>query len=598
MKNPTAPTSDSRVPAWVVALERHDAVLRAALDGDALHWGLWPQERPGLPLEAAQEALLERLGTLLPSAPATVRVEGWGLGTPAAWLACHGYRVLAVGGSAARIAYARARHRNEGLHFQDSDPKSGGTPSEPVDAVLALEPCWVAWDSASLAEWAAAALPPGGRLVLATRVARLAEGEGRIPSTAQLATALAEAGFVLLDREELDGAVAPTAERLLGRIEARRRPIEDLLGDTGVEAVEQVLAEWRRRAEALRSGLEGYELWSCRRDEIRVRAYREGDEHRILPLFEGVFYQPRSLEHWAWKYRDHPLGGLRIAVATAPDGDLAAHFAAYPVRFRSTTPDLADCDSMQAGDTMTHPAYRRKGLGRSGLLSRLAHYYYDRFCIGRVPFIYGFNTGTIRTLGERYLGYEYLPPLEVASVPAAGLRRSLVRRVSDRLAGWTVGRLTTAGPEHDRFFEAAAPAYGFLVQRDAAWLRWRYLECPDAVHHLFEVRRRGELAGWAAFRRDGDTLRWGDAMFRRDRLEAVAVLLSSVLHTLGRTTERVSGWLAPHPPWWREHVLGLGFTLAPEPNGLAPVFKRFDSTLTVEVIGRSLYLTEGDSDLF
>ena len=44
------------------------------------------------------------------------------------------------------------------------------------------------------------------------------------------------------------------------------------------------------------------------------------------------------------------------------------------------------------------------------------------------------------------------------------------------------------------------------------WLRWRYLKCPDAVHRLYEVRRRGELVGWSVFRSDGANLRWGDAL--------------------------------------------------------------------------------------
>ena len=592
--DPSRPAAS--VPAWVAALDPAEAVLRSAVDGDQLLSGMWPEDRPGLPLEAAQECLLECLAGLLPEPPAVLLVSGWGLGAPAAWLAGRGYRVLGVNGSPGRVAYAQQRFAGPRVAFAASwaaDGEAVGTD----DAVLALEPGAASGALDRVVERAAGVLAPQGRLVLAARTARLPSAAGRLPGATEVAVMAAEAGFVVLERLELGEAVAPTAERWLARLESRRRQVEGLLGADGQKWVEEVAGRLRQRAAAAAAGDEGYTVWSCRRDEIRLRSYREGDEHRILPVFEGLFFHRRSLEHWAWKYRDHPLGALRIAVANAPNGDLAAHYAAYPVCFRSTVPELADCESMQVGDTMTHPAYRRTGLGPTGLLSRLVHYYYDRFCLGKVPFIYGFNTGKIRAIGERYLGYEYLQEVELASAPAGRLRRSLGRRLGDRLRGWWVGRVRTVGPEHDRLLEEVAPAYGFLVRRDSTWIRWRYLELPDQEVELFEVRRRGELVGWAVFRRDEGTLRWGDALFRPDLPEATAILLDRVVRD-HEEVARVVGWLAPHPPWWVGRLEALGFVRAPEPNGLAPTFKVFDPAYGVAALGRSLYFTEGDSDLF
>ncbi len=37
-----------------------------------------------------------------------------------------------------------------------------------------------------------------------------------------------------------------------------------------------------------------------------VRAYRTGDEHQLIKLFETVFSRPVTLEHWLWKLRGLP----------------------------------------------------------------------------------------------------------------------------------------------------------------------------------------------------------------------------------------------------------------------------------------------------
>jgi hypothetical protein len=61
------------------------------------------------------------------------------------------------------------------------------------------------------------------------------------------------------------------------------------------------------------------------------------------------------------------------------------------------------------------------------------------------------------------------------------------------------------------------------VRRDAAYLRWKYLECPHRRYDLLEARRGGELAGYAVSRLDdyrGTRLGWIVDVFTDTRDEA------------------------------------------------------------------------------
>ncbi|HLU40580.1 MAG TPA: hypothetical protein VK081_14440, partial [Planctomycetota bacterium] len=73
-------------------------------------------------------------------------------------------------------------------------------------------------------------------------------------------------------------------------------------------------------------------------DSLVVRPYEPGDEHAILRSFNLVFgemggegYVDRDLAAWRWAYLDNPAG-MRVHVAVAPDGTIAGHYAALPVR--------------------------------------------------------------------------------------------------------------------------------------------------------------------------------------------------------------------------------------------------------------------------
>ena len=82
------------------------------------------------------------------------------------------------------------------------------------------------------------------------------------------------------------------------------------------------------------------------------------------------------------------------------------------------------------------------------------------------------------------------------------------------IAAWLVGalcRLRSTGSRlasisefderADHLWRQASPAYPVLARRDAAWLRWRFDQCPDRrLYQRYYLTRRGRLAGYVVTR--------------------------------------------------------------------------------------------------
>lgn len=339
----------------------------------------------------------------------------------------------------------------------------------------------------------------------------------------------------------------------------------------------------------------------ARKEAFFVRAYRDGDEEQILPMFQRSFYVSRSLDRFRWEYHENPYGNRTISEAFAEDGRLVAHYAGYPVRFYSEVrgePRLYP--ALQVGNTMTEPSVRHVGRGPTSLLGRTVRHYYARFCEGQVAFNYGVNTGNIQRFSMSFVGARRLEPLPYhvrdprAPVPVP-------RPWLARLAGYRIERFAHFDERWDELFRRVRGAYRLLVERDARYLEWRYARCPDAEYVLWAVFRRSRLVGWSVFRHRGDRgerLAWGDALFDPRHPAALPLLLRHVLAAPEhRSAELVETWVTGRPAWWSERVRALGFESRPEPQDLGFVFVPFEVD-PEEDFRAALYYTMGDSDLF
>jgi hypothetical protein len=345
-----------------------------------------------------------------------------------------------------------------------------------------------------------------------------------------------------------------------------------------------------------REGPEGFEILVARPDSFVIRAYRNGDEDQILPLFEESFSLSRSRERWAWEYRQNPLGGDRISQAFDPKGVLVAHYAGYPVNFcRRAENGIDRLEALQIGDTMTAREVRHIGRGPTSLLGRTVSHFYARFCEGRVAFNYGFNTANIQRFSMLFVRAKKVEP--VAFV-ARDLGRPWPRgRLRERFfPRFRVERLERFDDRCDVLFARVVDSYGLLVERGRRYLSWRYDAHPEGSYLTYGVFRREQFVGWGVFRRNGERLIWGDALFDPLHPEAVGNLLARVCadEPEARTLE---GWFPPRPDWWAEILASLGFERRLEPDDLGLMVVPF-SWDPEEDFRRRLYYTKGDGDLF
>ena len=326
-------------------------------------------------------------------------------------------------------------------------------------------------------------------------------------------------------------------------------------------------------------------------DRFVTRAYQPGDDAAILDLFGRCFHVPRSPAHFRWKYLENPYGSAHISLTfDRGDGRLVGHYAGYPVPFVESGRDLL---AHQIGDTMTDPDFRHIGRGPTSILARTCYHFYDNFCEGRVGFNFGYNTGNIQRFCVRFLRIDCVEPVSFWRREAP-LKR--IARPGRWIRGYQLELVREAGAEFDRFFERVAPSYPFLLRRDAQYLRWRYLQCPDPGPFLVAIRKWRRLVGWSAFRiRDG-RLVWGDALFDPDHTDAIAVLLRHVAPSYPVTS--IEAWFAPRPPWIGRALEHAGFRAVAEPQDLSVMCSPFLLSNATERIRQALYYTMGDSDLF
>lgn len=326
---------------------------------------------------------------------------------------------------------------------------------------------------------------------------------------------------------------------------------------------------------------------------FRIRGYQPGDEEAILDLFARSFpHAPRSRAHFDWKFRANPFGNGRISLAFETER-LVGHYAGYSVPFRAGGHDV---DAHQIGDTMTDPAVRHVGRGPTSVLGRTALDFYARFCEGRVAFNFGFNVANIQRFSMRFLRSERVGPVgwRVRDLVAHPWRPP--SRAERWLQGWRLELVRATGPEWNALFERVSRAYGFLVRRDAAWVRWRYLEAPENPAFVVAVHKWGHLVGWIAFRIRGRSLLWGDALFDPEFPEAVELTLRHVVPSY--PVDRVEAWFPPRPRWFDAILRDLRFESLPEPQDLSVMCVPFTWEGAAAAMREELYYTWGDSDLF
>ena len=573
-------------------------IYMKVFQGDHLHFGYWPQGVDAT-LEQAQENLFELILRHIPSSPARILDVGCGLGESACRLAGMGHEVSALAPSGSLIELARRKYSHENLRFVHSGfLEYAGEYAEKkfFDILLFQESLQYLSPLDRVFSLCRKLLTPKGRIVLCDETLNdpdLREMTAVHPLK-EIKASLLENGFCIKKIADIGKNVSPTCDRIISRLEQKRKELEKY----DQQGYEDLLAGWRNQKKWYAGSQFSYTVMNVYKDMFFLKPYQEGDEERIVPLFNEVFNAQRRIKHWTWKYENNPCGRGVAALAVDSSSNIAGHLSAYPVRFFSLIPGSESFVALQAGDVMTSRACRNIGLGPTSILSRVNDYFSDRLCSGRYPFFYGFNTGNMRKYSERYLGYEYIDPVPFYTL----------QRCTDFEPGWkrwsrrffervNLKKINQPDAELDVFFDSVAADYEMIAVRDQRYLQWRYFDSPDSVYCMYGLYFAGRLSGWAVFKENGDELIMGDFLFGKQSINRLGYLLEHVFRAHPEAGY-ISAWCSPNPQWCSQGLLNAGFQPGKQPDNLAPCFNIFDSTFSIDFFQRGFYYTMGDSDLF
>jgi GNAT superfamily N-acetyltransferase len=301
-----------------------------------------------------------------------------------------------------------------------------------------------------------------------------------------------------------------------------------------------------------------------------IRLGTTADYDGVRRLWETVYGMPRSLDSLRWLYQENPAGACRLWLAEDPTtGEIVAVRPVFPWRIRVRRRDLL---VGQAGDAMTHPDFRGRGI-----FSALVRVAWAELRDRDVPFSFSFSNagslsvykkividgrpraGTHEVLRFQRLVYplslqlvrlrmpalcrRLLLGLDAASRPLQRLRLALPGRMS-------VSSVHRFGEEFDELWTRTADEYGLLTVRDSRYLNWRYVDPPSGRFQVLALRVRGELVGYVVFDVDADDNGSIADIFGLPSPEIIAALLRAALAAmLEAGCIKASIWVATQNPF-------------------------------------------------
>jgi GNAT superfamily N-acetyltransferase len=307
---------------------------------------------------------------------------------------------------------------------------------------------------------------------------------------------------------------------------------------------------------------------------LRLRRGGAPDHEGIRELAEAVYGVPRSPASIRWLYEDNPAGPAEIWLAEdSGTGQIVGCRPVFPWRMCI---DGRVVLVRQAGDAMTHPGFRGRGV-----FSALVTHAWSELRDRGIPFGFSFSepgslsvyrktsvgdgTGTREVLHFQRMVYPLaasplLPRMPVVAAAAIDRAAGAVQRRRLRLPGdlsvFTVRRF---GEAFDDLWARTADRDAVLTVRDSRYLNWRFLDGPAGPFQVLGLRRHGALIGYVAFEVDARRHGWiADLLGPPDPGTTTALLKAALAAMLERGCVKASIWAAVESrayPWLRR----LGF---------------------------------------
>jgi SAM-dependent methyltransferase len=576
-------------------------LYRFITGGDLLHFGYFPDGDEDV--IGAQRKLSELLFSFIPESAGRVLDVGCGLGAGAVELSKRGKQVVGISPDTELINYAgelasRNLPAEKCVTFRASSFEEYSD-RDVFDCLLFQESLQYLPDLHGAFNKAAGLISAEGLVVICDEVRYLE----RLDNTAvhhknDILNSARDAGFRLKKNIKISDKVSKTYDFVIEQFTNRKQEILTRFKDIpGMEATfEEFLNGWKRGKRWFEEGKCGYEVFVFDRarkpDEFTVSSYSEGDEETILPLFNRVFSQTRSMEHWLWKFRDCPFGSFKIKLCWHGP-ELVAQYCGYPVDMEWNGKGIK---GQHLGDSMTHPDYRG---GRHGLFVRTANAFFDEFggCgEGKTQVMYGFNTGKVQRLGRLLLKYT---PVNKVTQLGKELGGSVVKYGSFEDFIYSVQSSSAVPEDADTLWMKSRRKKGLETVRNYRYMKWRYEDCPDTRYTFWTVRNRftKSLQAIVVTRVRAGVGCLVDFLSKRNG-GGLGVMLSRIYEEFLRGgIKKLELWIPEY-----HHLYPLftryGYSPEKEPNDMSVILRSFTPAIDVNTLKTKFLYTMGDSDLF
>ena len=218
--------------------------------------------------------------------------------------------------------------------------------------------------------------------------------------------------------------------------------------------------------------------------QVVLRTAISADVPQMIKLARtalGAGSVPRTEAFWRWKHEQNPFGRSPAMVADA-DGTIVSLRVFLRWRWRCGEQTLA---AVRPVDTATHPGWRRRGL-----FERLTRELLQAMQAEGVAFV--FNTPNdasgrgYQKLGWRIVGRPtiWVRPVRPVRVLSALARRDERKGPAEALQPFLRASTDMLGsPDLGAFLRnAERPGNRLVSDADAAYLAWRYRDCPGLVY--------------------------------------------------------------------------------------------------------------------
>lgn len=335
---------------------------------------------------------------------------------------------------------------------------------------------------------------------------------------------------------------------------------------------------------------------------LTLRVYQPGDEKQLIDLFIRVFKQERTLEFWRWKFEQNPVNQIHIMLAETPDGQIVGQYAGVPATYWYKDKTIV---STQIVDISIDEKYR-KGLTKKPLYEQLVDY----SGVARGPlthFCYGFPNSRALRIARKRFKYPY-QTIHIVDTAIKPLSPNENLSIADTLyfktqkLKYDVRKIDRFDTTADALWQKCQSFISLGIIRDAAYLNWRYCDCPTIEYLPIGVfdKKTNELKAWAVFRPNYPAQKNGllmDWLFDPNDTDAIRLLFRNIEHSARISqTDQLETWLSPNHPQFISTFETIGFRR--EKTHYTLISLPFQKDITLDWMTDHWFYTMGDADLF